>query len=187
MDSDYPFGISKLFLKWSKTKSKFDTLYDKEKQNEHIFYILYLYVKCIDVASFCHFDIWFLNCFDSVVYFVFHLLYKKVTDINQNGGLRMTKVKLWRKECCNLCIGYWSSIIKKPVYILTPSTLGRVFFNRRTYFLHTMVSLMFGGITFSWFTTKGMFVFFYVVVLMLALNFVIWWYICTKENSENWY
>jgi hypothetical protein len=81
MDSDYPFGISKLFLKWSKTKSKYDTLYDKEKQNEHIFYILYLYDKGIDVASFCHFDIWFLNCFDSVVYFVFHLLYKKLQTL----------------------------------------------------------------------------------------------------------
>jgi hypothetical protein len=40
--------------------------------------VVYLRVRGIDLTSFCDFDIWFWNCSDSVVFFVFHCQFVQI-------------------------------------------------------------------------------------------------------------
>ena len=60
-DSDYPFGIFKLFL----TPPR---LMEEPGQR---WGVMYLCISGIDFSSFYDFDIWFWNCSDSVIFFVF--------------------------------------------------------------------------------------------------------------------
>jgi len=60
--------------------------------------VMYLCVSDIDFASFYDFTVWFRNCFDSVVFFVFHFigtLYFVLNGTNQNASNGNSNSSYW--------------------------------------------------------------------------------------------
>jgi len=73
--------------------------------------VMYLFVSGIDFASVYYFDIWFWNCFDSVVCFVFHFLHK----VHMCSACLSNAKKAWSWSRQNvICYSYE---ILKTVYL----------------------------------------------------------------------
>ena len=90
--------------------------------------VIYMCVRCIGLSCFYGFSIWFLNCSESMVFPVFHLIMQAIRNISAkqislHGREFISDIISYVCFYCNICIGVlWLSCSDLLVYLLPESS-----------------------------------------------------------------